>query len=253
MLDVVSPSWVPNRNRSDALPDQIADIISQAIKQGELLPGEKLPGELRLAKLLKVSRSTLRSSIQILITNGVLERIRGVGTFVCKHAPLLIKNDIASLRSATDILFQQGFILEVTKCHVEEIPAKQLKFEFFEIPETSFFLHLTRTRSINGKPFIYSNEYIPNMILKSSDIPLGKNSWSLFGLLKDNGVIVNNAICNIRAVTTDDSLSQNLDVPKNYPLLLIEQTVFDTTSRPVLHSENYHNSLMMDFQLIRRA
>ena len=47
-------------------------------------PGDQLPNENELSEELSVSRTTLREAIRILVTNGVLEIRRGLGTFV-KH------------------------------------------------------------------------------------------------------------------------------------------------------------------------
>lgn len=48
----------------------------------KFLPGEKLPNELDLSQEMGVSRTTLREAIRELVTQGVLEVRRGLGTFV---------------------------------------------------------------------------------------------------------------------------------------------------------------------------
>lgn len=52
------------------------------IHKGELRPGDRLPPERDLAKLLGVSRPTLRAGISSLAAVGVLQPRRGAGTFV---------------------------------------------------------------------------------------------------------------------------------------------------------------------------
>src|SRR5262244_4524444 len=52
------------------------------IHRGELRPGDRLPPERDLAKLLGVSRPTLRAGISSLAAVGVLQPRRGAGTFV---------------------------------------------------------------------------------------------------------------------------------------------------------------------------
>src|SRR6185436_20731144 len=52
------------------------------IHRGELRPGDRLPPERDLAKLLGVSRPTLRAGIRSLAAVGVLQSRQGAGTFV---------------------------------------------------------------------------------------------------------------------------------------------------------------------------
>ena len=65
------------------LSDQVADdIMNRIVSERQFAPGEKLPNENELSEALGVSRTTLREAIRILATNGVLEIVRGRGTFV---------------------------------------------------------------------------------------------------------------------------------------------------------------------------
>src|SRR5262244_1121251 len=52
------------------------------IHRGELRPGDRLPPERDLAKVLGVSRPTLRAAIRSLAAVGVLQSKQGAGTFV---------------------------------------------------------------------------------------------------------------------------------------------------------------------------
>jgi DNA-binding FadR family transcriptional regulator len=65
------------------LSDQVADDIRTMITlEHRFNPGDKLPNENDLSEELNVSRTTLREAIRILVTNGILEIKRGLGTFV---------------------------------------------------------------------------------------------------------------------------------------------------------------------------
>ncbi|MGH3587626.1 MAG: FadR/GntR family transcriptional regulator [Pseudonocardia sp.] len=66
------------------LPDVIAERITATIANGTLRPGERLPSEPTLAKQLNVGRTSLREALRKLSTLGVIEVVRGKGTFVCE-------------------------------------------------------------------------------------------------------------------------------------------------------------------------
>ncbi|ASR35237.1 hypothetical protein BAY61_09820 [Prauserella marina] len=64
------------------LPDVIAERITATIANGSLKPGQRLPSEPELARQLQVGRTSLREALRQLSTLGVIEVIRGKGTFV---------------------------------------------------------------------------------------------------------------------------------------------------------------------------
>lgn len=71
---------------NESVVQQVINKITDAIVSGELKPGDKLPTEMEMIDLFKVSRNSLRSAIQTLRAYGVLEVRRPEGTFVCETA-----------------------------------------------------------------------------------------------------------------------------------------------------------------------
>ncbi|WMJ79025.1 MULTISPECIES: FadR/GntR family transcriptional regulator [unclassified Sedimentibacter] len=68
---------------SKRLSEQAAeDILNMITVKKKYLPGDKLPNENDLSAELKISRTTLREAIRILITHNILEIKRGKGTYV---------------------------------------------------------------------------------------------------------------------------------------------------------------------------
>ncbi|WFR55902.1 FadR/GntR family transcriptional regulator [Anaerocolumna sp. AGMB13025] len=69
--------------KSKMLSERIADdILSMITIEKRFLPGAKLPNENELSAELKISRTTLREAIRILVTHEILEIQRGKGTYV---------------------------------------------------------------------------------------------------------------------------------------------------------------------------
>ena len=98
------------------LSDKTADRIYDMIKEkGTFSPGDKLPNEIELSKILGVSRTTLREAVKILVTAGILEIKRGKGTFVSENAENVDKTNLDSIDafkiSAMDI-FEIRLIIE---------------------------------------------------------------------------------------------------------------------------------------------
>jgi len=57
------------------------------IKRGALAPGARVPSEMELAKRFDVSRITSKRALEVLQQAGVVERIRGKGSFVAREVP----------------------------------------------------------------------------------------------------------------------------------------------------------------------
>ena len=92
--------------RNGTATEKVIFELQEMIHSGDLRPGDRLPPERDLARLLGVSRPTLRDGIGSLVAVGVLQSRRGTGTFVVKDegSPTLDGNALrlmASLRGFT--------------------------------------------------------------------------------------------------------------------------------------------------------
>lgn len=74
--------------------EKIASDIEEQISISKLIPGEKIPGERKLAVNYKVSRNTIREAIKTLIEKGVLFSKTGSGNFVAENAAQIISRAV---------------------------------------------------------------------------------------------------------------------------------------------------------------
>jgi GntR family transcriptional repressor for pyruvate dehydrogenase complex len=68
--------------KNEKLYKMVVSQVRSLIADGRLSPGDRLPPERELARLLSVSRASLRQAISAMEVLGVLERRQGDGTFV---------------------------------------------------------------------------------------------------------------------------------------------------------------------------
>ncbi|MEU8376912.1 GntR family transcriptional regulator [Micromonospora sp. NPDC048894] len=74
-------------SESDFNPDvatwkQLADRLRQAIRSGQLAPGQRVPTELSLTQEFQLSRLTVRRALQQLRSEGLIVVVQSRGTFV---------------------------------------------------------------------------------------------------------------------------------------------------------------------------
>lgn len=74
-------------NTSIPLHHQLYEELRRAILSGRLLPRQRIPSTRSLAKSLGISRTTVTSCYEQLLSEGYLETIVGSGTYVCAQLP----------------------------------------------------------------------------------------------------------------------------------------------------------------------
>jgi GntR family transcriptional regulator of arabinose operon len=77
------------RKSSKRMGHQVLESLRVKIQNGAYQPGQQIPPEMELARTLGVSRGTLRQALQVLVDEGLLERIPGKGTFLNTEGTLL--------------------------------------------------------------------------------------------------------------------------------------------------------------------
>jgi GntR family transcriptional repressor for pyruvate dehydrogenase complex len=90
----------------EALYKRIAAHVRELIETKQLQPGERLPAERDLARMLGVSRVPIREAMRTLAAQGLIEIRRGQGMFVAVQAV------DATIDQLTSALLQQRDLLE---------------------------------------------------------------------------------------------------------------------------------------------
>jgi GntR family transcriptional regulator len=73
-----------------AVYKQIADVLRSRMTSGELGPGARLPSEHELVQAYGVARGTVRQAIVQLRSEGLIESVHGVGSFVRAREPAVV-------------------------------------------------------------------------------------------------------------------------------------------------------------------
>lgn len=60
----------------------VAEQIEKAILAKEYLPGARLPSEFELCRQFSVSRTSVREALKALLTQGMIEKVKGKGIYV---------------------------------------------------------------------------------------------------------------------------------------------------------------------------
>jgi GntR family transcriptional repressor for pyruvate dehydrogenase complex len=86
--------------RKEKIFEDIVKQIQELIKSGDLKAGDRLPAERDMARIFRVSRSSVREALRVLESAGLIRSRIGDGTYV--EAPFLqnLNGSLAALRPA---------------------------------------------------------------------------------------------------------------------------------------------------------
>lgn len=196
----------PGRTGSTPLYLQIAANLKQHIIAGEWREGEAVPSERELCALTAASRVTVRKAIEELISEGLLSRRQGSGTFV--NRVIETKND--ALGSFSDEAAARGGIsgtiwIARTIARPTEDEANILK-----IGKDIEVVRLGRVRLLDGEPLAIEHAVVPRQFLP----PLDDLGSSLYQALETNGN---------RPVGGTQSIHASLATPTEAGLLSISE------------------------------
>ena len=112
------------------------DHLTEAIERSRLRSGERLPGEHELARLLGISRPTLRQAVRVLERSGVLEVRRGKtgGMFLASELipTVAVSSAVALEESAATETLRARRVLETAVAHEASRRAEPADYEELE-------------------------------------------------------------------------------------------------------------------------
>ncbi|WP_214102801.1 GntR family transcriptional regulator [Acrocarpospora catenulata] len=237
-------------DRSSPVPlyFQVAEQISEAIRNGELAPGSRLDNEILLADRLGLSRPTIRQAIQYLVDKGLLVRKRGVGTQVV-HGQ--VKRSV-ELTSLYDDLRRAGQNPATRVLSIGTVAADETVSAVLAVPVGAEVLHVERLRFAAGEPLALLRNWLPLGLapLTADDL----TERGLYELLRAAGVRMRVANQRIGARAAAPAEARLLSERRGAPLLTMVRTTYDDQGRAVEHgSHSYRAShYSLEVTLIER-
>ena len=138
---------------------QIKQNIKTRIVNGEFNPGEKIPSENKLADYFKVTRLTVRQAITLLVQEGLLEVVRGKGTFVIDNENV-IKTHSYESAGFIDENFYDVVKPETISVEGRSItPSKFVKEKLKLGEKDKTVMRFKRIRHLRNNPFNYIVNY----------------------------------------------------------------------------------------------
>ena len=136
----------------------LADRIRTAIRDGEYADGRQLPTEEQLAASFSVSRQTVRRAMQDLVSEGIIYRVAGRGTYPVAERDRYV-NHFGSVEELMALSLD-------TECEVVSPLRRKVDVETASLARlpSDEICHVTLVRRHAGVPFCYTSVYLPPRI-----------------------------------------------------------------------------------------
>lgn len=233
------PSSSTFPNRSIPLYYQLENILRSKIEAGEVLPSHKLPTEQELSREFKISRATVRQALAALVSEGLLYRKQGKGTFVTEKAA---QTKSVKLTGFTEDLFTEGHRAEVKVLEIRPAPAPERVATALRVPPGEEVIRFKRLRSVDGAPFSYVINYmLPEIGQKISEGELQHHT--MLHLLEEKvGISLGTIRHSVESVKADVEIAGLLAISVFEPVLYMETAVYSAEGQAVEAVDSFFRS-----------
>lgn len=227
---------------------RIQKNIRKTIESGMLQPGDAVPSERELAKIHAVSLMTARHALATLEREGIVERRRGVGTFVSTP-----KIHFSRLTSYTEQMQGRSLSVGAKILFAKIVDYEEEATARLSLAPKSAVLKLERLRKAGGEPFALETCYFSAKQF-SGLLNEALEKESLFAILERNyDVEIAYADEEVDATAADPRSAELLEMPKREPLLRIRQVIYSTKGTVItyvlgLYRSDRHNLVIRRYR-----
>lgn len=141
---------------------KIKEFICRGIKDHTYPPNGQVPAELVLAKMFEVSRMTANRAIKELVSEGILVRHQGLGTFV---ADVQAESPLLEIRNIADEVRDRHHIYSNELCLLQKEQASAEVTARLGVADGSQVFHSLILHKENGIPIQVEDRYVEAVIV----------------------------------------------------------------------------------------
>lgn len=230
--------------------EQLKQLILREIAEKGLEPGHLMPSETEMCTRYGVSRTVVRQAVGELVTEGVLQRMRGKGTFVAK--PKLSEQFMEST---------VGFFEDMTS-HGHSVVSQVLSIDLVEVAGRireltgdgagSHWIEIVRLRAVNDEVVAFTKSYVnradPVILehLRAADL----SRASLYRILDEQfGLRIESGHRSIEATSATGMMADLLKVRQGDPLIYVESVGRDTRGTTLECFRAWHRADRMRIEI----
>ncbi len=208
----------------------VADVLRDRIRQRIWRPGDRLPSEKELCQELGISSITMRHAMSILVSEGLLTRVQGKGSFVASDHVFV--QGPSRLTSFTEDARARGWHCYAKVLGFEIVTSSEVSSKL-ELPGGASLIKLSRLRMADGLPVAFQVAYLPALIFPGLD-SFDLAEESLYEVMKrEYGIRPATACETYRAIQVTEAQGRILSCPTGSPAFQVERLSSDGIGRKI--------------------
>ncbi len=236
--------------KGSPLYQQTSDALEKII--AGTIPGDFLPSEPKMAKMLGISRATLREAMRTFEERGLIVRRQGVGTIVTSPPPIL-EAGLEILESIETIADRIGLDVTMGELSIQERLPEPEESTMLEVARDETILEVSRVILADKRPVAYLVDVLPQSVFPEDALEKGFTGSVLDFLLKESPVHLNLSRTEITAVSASTKVARQFKVQRGDVLLRFEAYLYTDDGRAVDHSKSYFLPGIFRFHVVRRV
>lgn len=227
----------------------LAHELRTRIADGAYPAGARLPTEAEWAQLFDVSRGTVIKAIDVLVSEGIVTKRQGAGSFVSQ--PTLHRRS-SRLQSFSRTVDAQGHrasqrVLSFGQASIDDARA-------FGILEPAAML--VRLRLVDGVPCAIHRAMIPQRILDMLPAEIlgqflksTESDFSLYAAFENANLEISSGSEHVTARLATDDEAETLHIAPPAALIIVVRKSFDAAAAPVEATEAIYNANYYSYEL----
>jgi GntR family transcriptional regulator len=216
----------------------------------ETPPGDRLPAEPELAKILGVSRATLREGMRTFEGQGLIRRRQGVGTFVVPQAKV-IETGLEVLESIERLANRIGLKVTMGALQIKEVKAGVEESEKLQVEEGTSLVKVSRVIFADERPVAYLTDLLPPNVLTEEELKIGFNGSVLDLLIKRGNIGLAKSFTDIQAVAASPEIAKKLEIQRGDVLLMFVARLYSDMGAIVDFSYSFFLPGYFRFHVVR--
>jgi GntR family transcriptional regulator len=236
--------------RSEPVTIKINQIIRERVKNGSYRPGSRLPSELELAEEFGVSRSTLRIAVNSLVSEGVIIRKHGNGSFINQHA-VQFNTQLQNLWSFPQLIRESGRTPDIKFINGYFRQSTKSEETILELNSSQQVYILQRLFLADNFPAIHSTNIIPSSLFVSVN-PIIDTQLSIYEFLSEYcNLDLIYSVSDLHAAPVPEEVNKFLQISSERSVIVFNDVFYTKDSQPVVLGLNYYNDQILSLRLVR--
>jgi GntR family transcriptional regulator len=215
----------PRRRRS-AEVFWVKDLLRVHIVS-TLRESEKLPSEAELALEYGVGRNVIREVLDLLRDEGLIERVRGAGTFVTRTT---IDHNFDKFHPISDNIADGGVMRGRVLSRRFVVAPRAVRVQL-QLEPGGLCAMLDLVVSVNGRPLTLMSSYVSAEI--GERLTESNFDGNFLSYLRSAGIDVGTAMMSVEATVADQTVADLMGLIPGQPVLLFHRRLFAGDGTPL--------------------